>query len=308
MSRLERCMHRATSRRPASGRVGGAVCRAGGSRTSSRGVVVVVAGAALLCALSSTFDPSPAMAAESAIADHDRWSPAVALQMGLLRQEAHGRGVSNRRPPGNEGLPVDGDNLLLDYYFGLSFELMAPSIADIGGHPQPFVHVDVLNPLGLEVDIAREGSPDGFTIAEFEGVANSTLTAEAVGGQGLKTEAEFKSPTVTAGLGLSFSFDWFDRPFRIRPSLQYFYEKVEVNGGLSPLSHSRRPPVRILDDGRDGLRDVERDHGSARLPWWIQLPLSVPAQLSKPRLGAWVEWQNRTPACFDVYLAASNVR
>jgi len=150
--------------------------------------------------------------------------------MGLLRQEAHGRGVSNRRPPGNEGLPVDGDNLLLDYYFGLSFELMAPSIADISGHPQPFVHVDVLNPLGLEVDIARDGSPDGFTIAEFEGVANSTLTAEAVGGQGLKTEAEFKSPTVTAGLGLSFSFDWFDRPFRIRPSLQYFYEKVEVNG------------------------------------------------------------------------------
>jgi len=229
MSRLGRRMHRATCRRPGSGRVGGSLPGVRGIRVS-RGGVVVTAGAALLYVLSSALDPSPASAADAAIADHDRWSPAVALQMGLLRQQAHGRGESNRRPPGNQGLPADGDDLLLDYYFGLSFELMAPSIADIGGHPQPFIHVDVLHPLGLEVDIAREGSPDGFEFAEFPGLRNSTLTAAAVGGQGLKTEAEFKSPTVTVGLGLSFSFDWFDRPFRVRPSLQYFHEKVEVSG------------------------------------------------------------------------------
>lgn len=186
--------------------------------------------AALICASGSVLGSSAARAADDAIPDYDRWSPAVAFQMGLLRQQAHGGAVSNRRPPRNPGTPEDGDNLLLDYYFGLSFELMAPAIADVAGHPQPFVHLDVLHPLGLEVDIAREGSPDGFSFADLESVETATLTSDAVAGQGIKTEAEFKSPTLTAGLGMAFSFDWLDRHFRVRPSIQYFYEKVEING------------------------------------------------------------------------------
>ncbi len=153
----------------------------------------------------------------------------MAIQVGLLRQQAHGSAVSNRRPDGQEGSERFGDELLLDYAFGLSFDLMAPSIADVPGHPQPFVHLDVLHPLGLEVDITREGSPDGFIVPDF-GSSDSTLPASAVGGQGVKTEVEFKSPSVTAGLGVAFSFELWERRYRIRPSIQYLHEKVEVSG------------------------------------------------------------------------------
>lgn len=194
-------------------------------RTRAIGVTAGV----LACTVSAALPPSMASAAEEATPDYERWSPAVALQMGLLRQQAHGRAESDRRPPDTEGTPLFGDDLLLDYFFGLSFELMAPSIADVPGHPQPFLHLDALNPLGVEVDIAREGSPDGLVIPNF-GAQNSTIPASGVGGQGTRTAAEYKSPFVTVGLGVSFSFDLWDRHFRARPSVQYFMEKVEVNG------------------------------------------------------------------------------
>jgi hypothetical protein len=190
----------------------------------------VAASAALACAVSGTIGASEASAADDDAVNHfDRWSPAVALQMGLLHQQADGVVVSNRRPPNQEGSPRDGDNLMLDYYFGLSVELMAPSILDIGGQPQPFIQFDVLHPLGLEVDIAREASPDGFNVPNF-GVQTSNVPANAVGGQGSKTESEFKSPALAAAAGISFSFDRWHRRFRIRPSAGYFMERIEVNG------------------------------------------------------------------------------
>jgi len=197
-------------------------------RECARGIARVLAWV-LSTGLLSMAASTAASAAKDSVKDYDRWSPALTFQLGILRQQADGSGVSDRRPEGSEGTPQSGDNLLLDYFFGLSFELMTPSIADVPGHPQPFVHLDVLNPLGVEVDIVREGSPTGLLLPDF-GASNSTLPASGVGGQGLKTEAEYKSPSVAVGLGLSFSFELWDLHFRARPSVQYFMEKVEVNG------------------------------------------------------------------------------
>jgi hypothetical protein len=173
---------------------------------------------------------APVAAAEDPVAaDHERFSPSVTLLMQMVTQDVNGRVQSNRRPEGSEGTPIFGDNRLIDYAFGLSFELMAPAITDSAGRPQPFVHVDVMNPLGLEIDTAREGSPNGFEIQDFN-VQATEITADGVAGQGSKTETEFKSPMVTAGIGVGFSFEIFDQTIQARPSFQYFYEKVEVNG------------------------------------------------------------------------------
>lgn len=179
--------------------------------------------------LVGTTVPLEARASEDRAADHERWSPSVAFQMGLLRQKAIGRSNSALRPPGAGGRTFYGDNLILDYTFGFSFDVMAPAIANGFGRPQPFLHLDVMHPLGLEVDTAREGSPDGFNIPDF-GVPDTRIPADAVGGQGMKTEVEMKSPAIAAGIGLSFSFELFDQNFRARPSIQYFQQRVEMNG------------------------------------------------------------------------------
>lgn len=172
---------------------------------------------------------SVAGAADPVAADHERFSSSIALRMGIVTQDVNGRVLSNRRPEGSEGTQVLGDNRLIDYAFGVSFELMAPAILDFAGRPQPFFHVDVMSPLGLEIDTAREGSPTGFQIQDFN-AQFTEITADGVAGQGSKTETEFKSPMVMAGVGLGFSFEILDQPFQARPSIQYFYEKVEVNG------------------------------------------------------------------------------
>jgi len=182
---------------------------------------------AVLCA---TIAPMPALAgSEDRVADHERWSPSVAFQMGFLRHDAIGRATSDLRPPSAGGTTFYGDNLLFDYTFGLSFDVMAPALTDDFWRPQPFVHLDIMHPLGLEVDVAREGSPDGFNIPDF-GVPDTTIPANAVGGQGMKTEIEIQSPAAAAGVGLSFSFEAFDQAFRIRPSVQYYLQRMEASG------------------------------------------------------------------------------
>ncbi len=201
------------------------------SRSASRpGLArrLALAGAAIAM-LSGTLAPAKALAKQDRLADHERWSPSVAVQMGFLRHDAIGRAQSNLRPPGAVGTTSYGDNLLFDYTFGLSFDVMAPALTDALLRPQPFIHFDVMHPLGLEVDIAREGSPDGFEIPDF-GVPDTTIPANAVGGQGMKTEIEIQSPAAAVGVGLSFSFEAFDQNFRLRPSIQYYLQRMEANG------------------------------------------------------------------------------
>jgi hypothetical protein len=189
-----------------------------------------IAPSLVLCALSGALLVS-ASSAEESVEDYDRWSSAVAFELGLLRESVDGIAVSDRQPTNREGELQSGDDQLLDASFGSAVELMAPSIADIPGHPQPFMHINVLHPTGVGVDVVREGSPDGFEIPDF-GISDSTLPATAVGGQGIKTEIRYKSPTVIAGLGVSFSFDLGDRHYRVRPSVQYLMEKAEMTGAM----------------------------------------------------------------------------
>ncbi len=164
------------------------------------------------------------------LAYYERWSAAGTFSINLLRQEVHGRGVSSRRPRNQEGTPQYGSKLLVEYAFGLAFDVMAPSIADVPGQPQPVAFVEVSQPLGLEIDAAREGSPNGFMIPELPPSGDSDITEVGVGGQGLKTEAEYRTPALVAGIGVSFSADGWGERFRFRPSIQYLMQRVELDG------------------------------------------------------------------------------
>lgn len=219
-------------------RAGSAGRRSAACRRAHRRACLGRARSAWLLLIAVLLRTPLAFAADPVAADHERFSPSIALRMGIVTQDVNGSVVSSRRPVGSEGTPLLGDNRLIDYAFGLSFELMAPAIVDFAGRPQPFVHLDVMSPLGLEIDTVREGSPNGFEIQNFN-VQFTEITPDGVAGQGSKTETEFKSPMVTAGVGLGFSFQLLDQPFQVRPSIQYFYEKVEVNGTVLDVEGRR---------------------------------------------------------------------
>lgn len=173
--------------------------------------------------------PALARAASNEIDERTHWTGSVGLLIGAVTQMVDGTVVSTRRPdnaPGQvEGRLFSADKRLLDPYFGLGLELMAPALTLQGGGPQPFVHLDVLHQFGLEIDVVREGSPTGFTLADFG--TNVVLDDGAVAGQGMKTEVEYKSPTLALGLGLSFTVM---EGFRLRPSVDYLQQRVEMNG------------------------------------------------------------------------------
>lgn len=171
--------------------------------------------AACIVLLSSASSAEPLAVDES-----QRWVPSLALTSGMLVGNTRGEVESSVRPS------AIGTQSLISPWLGGSLELMTPAWEPLGGRTRFFVHGGLAGNVGFERDLAKEGAPAAFVAPTIPAFGDEAL----VQGQGSVTRAEPTDFQASAGIGFSITIDTEERRFRIKPSIEYLVEEVEISG------------------------------------------------------------------------------
>lgn len=172
----------------------------------------------------------------------DRFAPAVSVFAGFLTQRSEGSlSTGFVVGPGFPATPTrirpatDGHDTPLAAVVGGSFELMAPRFCDSIGCPRLFAHGDVAFALSDSRTIAGNAKPDTMSldINNLPLVALNNIPETAIMGQGTSTVSQLQDTVYSAGLGVAFTFEVFERTVRIKPSVEYLHEEIEVTGTVN---------------------------------------------------------------------------
>ena len=141
-------------------------------------------------------------------------------------------------PPGdwlpNTVGPFSGSSRSVFPHVGASLELAAPVLS--AGPLEtlaavPFIHGDVALTFDVDHTVATTGDPTQPRVPVL--ATNTPPSLETVGGQGSRVSGEVEPWVFSAGAGLAFEFPLLGRAIRIKPSVEYRYDKVTVNAFVS---------------------------------------------------------------------------
>jgi hypothetical protein len=172
---------------------------------------------------------------EDSRTESGRWAPAVAVTGGVLVQSVSGQvasgdvlGPSFSPNPAQPIRPAaSGESVLVPPFVGGDLELMSPGAASLPGSPRLFVHAGAAAVFPQTLTPAKEGAPGPL---EAPPGVTGGIREDTVFGQGSQTSVENGPVVVTAGAGVAFTVDAFDRTIRIKPSVEYLWEELEVRG------------------------------------------------------------------------------
>jgi hypothetical protein len=117
-----------------------------------------------------------------------------------------------------------------------SAELMSPALSDVPGMPRAFAHVDAALSFSRTRNIAREGVPGEVMFPPDLPQQDFPTGVLNVFGQGSQTSSWVKSLLLSSGLGVAFTADIGERRLRIKPSVEYLWEKIQVEGQVSRVA------------------------------------------------------------------------
>jgi hypothetical protein len=161
-------------------------------------------------------------------ASHERWLPGLAGFGGVITQDANATIDSAQR-----GF-VEGDAFAVFAHVGLSAELMTPTIVSGFGAPRLFVHADISGSFDSEESIANEGDPGTLRIPVIDnnsdGIPDGEPPLAGIMGRGSSTRAETQPWVYSAGAGVAFHFEAWDRSLRLKPSLEWLFLETRIHG------------------------------------------------------------------------------
>jgi hypothetical protein len=169
-----------------------------------------------------------------------RWVPSASLYTMGQAEQRSARMDSDTSPF------KDGDSLGLLWSIGGTADIATPVLLDVPGSPRLFAHADVGFVYSLEDPVTTEGDPGGRPSLP---IGN---TFQSITNVGSSVRAEAKPLVLSGGVGPEFSFQAFDRGFRVRPTLEWMYRrdtmKVTLGGGEteSLTSDACTPSCRTL--------------------------------------------------------------
>jgi len=144
-----------------------------------------------------------------------------------LTQNAEGQGESNARPS------IAGDVEMTYPLVGFSAELMSPELP-IPTHPRVFIHADTAMSFSSTWKVAFEGKAGNPELPQpGPNIPATQISVTAVSGTGSQVTAEARPFEFSAGAGLSFEFEVWERTLRLRPSFEYRRETLEYSLLLS---------------------------------------------------------------------------
>jgi hypothetical protein len=164
------------------------------------------------------------VAAESDLsAGSDRWAPGLVIRSGVVILSGSAFAQSNF----GGGAPLrprtTGRQTQVWPMLGGDLEIMTPAVSLIPGAPRFFARGGASYSFAGDKDVAKEGNPRNF---EPPIPTQATL----VNGRGSSTNIEMKSPVWDAGLGVAFEFEAWDRPVRLRASVEYMRQRIKLRG------------------------------------------------------------------------------
>ncbi len=172
--------------------------------------------------------------------DRDRWVPSFSILSGVNSQNGSGSvAASNVEAPWMPRLdtppewvsilpdpPPSAEAQMMTPYAGLSLEIMTPSWLKI---VRGFAHLDVSYTFGPEYNIPSKGNPGPFLAGDTT-AEPGTLVQGTIIGQGSRTTPLVRPLQVTAGAGVAFTMRAWDRILRIKPSVEYLREEIQLKG------------------------------------------------------------------------------
>jgi len=153
-----------------------------------------------------------------------RWVPSASfLFMGNVDQRT--ADMSSDAPGSVGGPPLDqnGQSIGIFWALGGTLDLATPVLLDAPTRPRLFAHVDLAYSYDVEDPVATRGDPGGEPFLPF-----GSTTPIALENIGATVRAEGKPLTFTAGIGTVHSFEWLERGFRFRPTLEWMYHRDTV--------------------------------------------------------------------------------
>ena len=212
-------------------------------------------------------------AVEPASDELERWVPSLSISMGMLLQRASGDTSTNEISPENAGIPptltspfdptivkpASGQDLVFTPISHLSFELMTPALRSVPfvpeiavpGRPRLFAHGDAALSFSQQYDLVRVDKPGEFKVP---GVSN--YRAADILGQGVKAQVYVDDLVWSAGGGLAFTFDVFDRRVRIKASVEWIRQTLVIDADFRRLVQERvgTPAAPLIFD--DDFRQI----------------------------------------------------
>ena len=232
-----------------------------------------VAGALRALAIAACI-PWQAAAETTAVDEADRWAPALTLDAGFLLQDVEGSiesgdvlgpGFPNPFLASQQPVrPPASDNLLMfTPAVRVGLDLLTPRVAPDWWAPRFFVRASVGGAFGPSYDVAKEGSIEPLSIRP----ELNFLDEDVVNGQGSRTRVRVTSPVVRAGAGLAFTVDALGKRLRLRTSLEYVREVIEVQAAVRravcneqsvnrPATDCGAAAVRNGGGGLDDFREI----------------------------------------------------
>jgi hypothetical protein len=211
--------------------------------------------------------PQAAAREEQAKDETKRWVPAFSVYSGVLMQNAEGKISSTPLAPERGVLffpldcpdwpvgvrdpvrcPTNGDDLMVAPFVGGSIELMTPGLTSLPGRPRLFVHGDAAASFAFTRDVAKEGIPGEFEAPTSPTGESFQIEESAILGQGSRLSAEVKPLLLSAGAGVAFTLDAWERRLRIKPSVEYLREEIEVTGVMHRAVAKIPSPQNDLED------------------------------------------------------------
>jgi hypothetical protein len=169
-------------------------------------------------------DPSDPLGSQR---DTERWVPALGVYSSIGFHKIEGLVDSTRRGP------TDDEDLDTHVRMEGHIELMSPALFSRLAKPRLFLRGGAGRAWDSRHDTAKEGDPGPAVIPEVPG--NIPPPLAAVTGQGSSTRTQFKPYFYTLSGGLAFSFPLGEQTLRLKPSVEYRYTAVEIEGVITDV-------------------------------------------------------------------------
>lgn len=121
---------------------------------------------------------------------------------------------------------LSGKSTGFPWAVGGSAEIASPVVVDIPGRPRFYFHADVAYATEGEDVVLSQGDPGPTSIF------GTVPVVQSIRGVGQAIRTEIKPLLLTGGIGTVWSFEAFDRTFRVRPSVEWMYQRQTVKAIL----------------------------------------------------------------------------
>ena len=153
--------------------------------------------------------------------EQNRWIPAISLQTGFIVNQRKSRADTDER-----GL-TEGDTNALYGLFGASAELSTPRIGALPGRPRFFFRGDVFGSRDDQEAVAKEGDPGNPLFEIDENLEDGGV--DGILGQGTSLRVQSEPLILSGGIGLSFETEVARRRLRIKPSVEWMFQRDEIH-------------------------------------------------------------------------------